>query len=174
MSVSQKNAVQIASMASGSMRVAQLAVTPKGTMADIHTRKESWSQNTIHAMLNSVRCATSGKRKVTMGASNMKAMREALVEIDELTNLLDIPEDKKNPLLSPSHSFVAVKMRKIIKKALEEPARNCDVGTPKEQQGRFLKFCDSHTSCPSCPATKVHAHCELVWAQMPYEEGGAK
>lgn len=58
--------------------------------------------------------------------ANNKAMREALVEIDELTNLLDISENKKNLLFAPSHSFVAVKMRKIIKKALEEPARNCD------------------------------------------------
>lgn len=61
-----------------------------------------------------------------MESSNNKAMHDALVEIDELTNLLDIPEDKKNRLISPSHSFVAVKIRKIIKKALEEPPRNCE------------------------------------------------
>jgi hypothetical protein len=63
MSGSQKNAVPIASMASVSMRVAQLAVTQKETMADIYTRKESWYQNTILAMLINVMCATFGKRK---------------------------------------------------------------------------------------------------------------
>jgi hypothetical protein len=61
MSGSQKNAVQIASMASVSMRVAQLVVTQKETTADIQTRKEN--QNTIHTMLINVMCATFGKRK---------------------------------------------------------------------------------------------------------------
>ena len=109
-------------------------------------------------------------------AANNKAMREALLEIDELTNLLDIPEDKKK-LLAPSHSFVAVKMRKIIKKALEEPARNCDMGTDKEQMMRFEGFCFDNRSrergCGDCPI-KGSPCCELAWAQRSYEEGGAK
>lgn len=117
-----------------------------------------------------------------MEANNMVAMREALEAIDELTNLLDIPEDKKNLLVSPSHSFIAVKMRRIIKKALEEPPRNCDVGTVAEQEVRFDDFCMAHKEIKepglkvcldSCPLVKK-GFCDLHWAQMPYEEGGTK
>ena len=111
-----------------------------------------------------------------MAASNTVALREALVEIDELTNLLDISETKKNLLFAPSHSFVAVKMRKIIKKALEEPARNCDVGTYHGQYHRFCDFCANHKCDISCPAypggTFHHTECVMRWAQIPYEKGG--
>lgn len=51
--------------------------------------------------------------------SEIEEVRTALGEIDELTNLLDVPEDPKNPNpLVPSHSYVAVKIRKIIQKLL--------------------------------------------------------
>jgi len=107
-----------------------------------------------------------------MEANNMKAIRDALVEIDELTNLLDVPEDKQNLLVSPSHSFIAVKMRKIVKKALEEPPRNCDVGTPEEQNERFNKFCCAHKCCHGCPLDG-EPYCQLAWSQMPYTESEA-
>ena len=59
------------------------------------------------------------------------------------------------------------------------PRRNCDVGTPKEQLGRFNKFCYAYLSpengCGGCPLNGEPC-CELAWAQLPYEaeEGGAK
>ena len=56
------------------------------------------------------------------------------------------------------------------------PRRNCDVGTPKEQLGRFNKFCYAHLSpeigCGGCPLNGEPC-CELAWAQTPYE-GGTK
>lgn len=63
------------------------------------------------------------------------------------------------------------------KSALAEPVKNCEVGTPKEQNERHNKFCYAHRShekgCGVCPLCGEPC-CELAWAQMPYEEGGAK
>lgn len=57
------------------------------------------------------------------------------------------------------------------------PLRNCDVGTAEEQCDRFLRFCQSR-GCVNCEIGDGNRakfpSCELVWAQMPYEEGGAK
>jgi hypothetical protein len=75
------------------------------------------------------------------------------------------------------------------KAALAAPARNCDVGTAEEQTVRYRKFCSSHKYLGSdfshickgfgkgrCPFfnSRTKSQCELAWAQMPYEEGGAK
>jgi len=66
--------------------------------------------------------------------------------------------------------------------ALSKPPRNCNVGTAQEQEKRFAKFCDAHkwvddegvNACSAyCPLYKI-TECALHWAQMPYEEGGAK
>ena len=57
--------------------------------------------------------------------------------------------------------------------------RNCDVGTVEEQAERFHAFCASNKkcgdvySCERCQFNSVE-DCELAWAQMPYEEGGAE
>lgn len=69
-----------------------------------------------------------------------------------------------------------------IQKALLEKPRNCDVGTAEEQGKRFQEFCDDSQTdedfCSMCArcSLKKEGHCEIVWAQMPYEaeEGGAK
>lgn len=52
------------------------------------------------------------------------------------------------------------------------PRRNCDVGTPMEQVERQMNFCRNHPRCAECPCAGVvrYNKCELVWAQMPYEE----
>ena len=60
------------------------------------------------------------------------------------------------------------------RKALSEPARNCDVGTADEQSERFDKFCDEQCmkSCKACPVYKAMTtdyECFSRWAQMPYE-----
>ena len=64
------------------------------------------------------------------------------------------------------------------KAALSEPIRNCDVGTAEEQAERFDAHCRKHMGCLTCPLREkdggVPKHCEFVWSQMPYEEGGAK
>ena len=102
-----------------------------------------------------------------MEANNNAKMREALVEIDELTNLLDIPEDKKNLLFAPSHSFVAVKIRKIIKRALEEPARNCDV-PHKDEHELWLRW---QAYCAEIYPSMVSFS---TWLLAPAQEEGAK
>ena len=120
-----------------------------------------------------------------MEANDMKALREALVAINKNTDLLDIAEDIA-PKLHPSHSFVAVQIRKIVRAALAKTPRQCDVGTPDEQSERFENFCLKHIGCAEetggrhcvgCPLEKASKNitqkCELYWAQMPYEKGGA-
>ena len=70
---------------------------------------------------------------------------------------------------------------KTIKKAraaLSDNPRNCDVGTEDEQSERFDAHCRKHMGCLTCPLREkdggVPKHCELAWAQLPYEEGCAK
>lgn len=67
--------------------------------------------------------------------------------------------------------------------ALSAPPRNCDVGTAGEQYRRWTRFCkfrnESRKTCLGCPVYAEqnkgqNSTCELIWAQMPYEEGGAK
>jgi hypothetical protein len=76
-----------------------------------------------------------------------------------------------------------LEMRSQVDAALAAPPRNCDVGTVKEQDERFHRFCAEHRtgSCAGChnpvgdyTVAKGVRECALVWAQMPYEEGGAK
>ncbi len=70
-----------------------------------------------------------------------------------------------------------------IVSALSAPPRNCDVGTPEEQDERFKNFCLSYYEpcnvdgeCWKCPLFKTKTRCPIAWAQTPYEaeEGGAK
>lgn len=98
-------------------------------------------------------------------------MREALTKILNLTNSLD-----EDCAVDP------VEIRDIAKAALAAPPRNCDVGTVKEQSQRFDAFCDEHKyvgddganwCSRTCPCYN-EINCGVQWAQMPYEEGGAK
>ena len=68
----------------------------------------------------------------------------------------------------------------VCEKALAEPPRNCDVGKPEEQYKRHEKLCDN-TACIDCPVHEKFDFkqascwsCQLVWAQMPYNESEAK
>ena len=61
--------------------------------------------------------------------------------------------------------------------ALAEPPRNCDVGTVDEQNYRHGLWCCAHDVNGDMEADCAHnacSQCILKWAQMPYEEGGAK
>lgn len=62
--------------------------------------------------------------------------------------------------------------------ALAEPVRNCEVGTVAEQAKRFEEYCESEVCkrkrCKSRAKALCIERCALEWAQMPYEEGGAK
>jgi hypothetical protein len=66
--------------------------------------------------------------------------------------------------------------------ALEAPARNCDVGTPKEQAVRKGEYCLRHapfpdSTCDDCPLRNYNIaqperpegySCDLAWGQLPY------
>ena len=105
---------------------------------------------------------------------NAAKMREALSRIlgiaDHLQTRFAIPK-----LASEEIS----ELKQIAESALSTPPRNCDVGTVEEQAERFHAFCASNKkcgdvySCERCQFNSVE-DCELAWAQMPYEEGGAK
>ena len=59
-----------------------------------------------------------------------------------------------------------------VKAVLSAPPRNCEVGTADEQVRRHLEWCERNAyKCQSTPSCAV---CLAEWAQMPYEEGGAK
>lgn len=69
------------------------------------------------------------------------------------------------------------KIKNIIKAALAEPIRNCDVGTAEEQETMFTEFCDAHkyvgdegalVCSRDCPCYKG-LDCGIQWSQMPYE-----
>lgn len=116
-----------------------------------------------------------------MEANNMKAMREALEQILALARARGLFE-----------------IQSLSETALAAPPRNCDVGTAAEQVERFKEYCQSNMQyywdmfgthegadgwdCKEdCPVGKMIDkndsfcdHCELLWAQMPYEEGGEK
>ncbi len=67
---------------------------------------------------------------------------------------------------------------KVIDTALSAPPRNCDVGTPREQELRMNEWCcdgNMHCRCgdDSCSIYNVETNCVFDWLQMPYE-GGAK
>ena len=100
---------------------------------------------------------------------NAAAMREAL---EALVGVID-ECDSGDPLWWHIGAK-GVKPLKDARAALAAPPRNCDVGTVEEQSERYHALCDSN-ECTSCPCKfTVRTYCALIWAQMPYEEGGAK
>lgn len=108
-----------------------------------------------------------------MKASNVKDMRETLETVHR------IAYTAKNDF----DVFAGIeRIRRISEAALAKPPRNCDVGTPEEQWRRFKKHCEENLQaddpdyCSSiCDVNGgCVSECALKWAQMPYEEGGAK
>lgn len=127
-----------------------------------------------------------------MEANNMAELREAL----ETTNNLF-----EHGVICTSYANSAEEMEQVeelyrkAKSALATPARNCDVGTAEEQVERFKEYCAENMQyyrdmCGThegaggwdcredCPIGKMIDkndsfcdHCELIWAQMPYEKG---
>lgn len=110
------------------------------------------------------------KKKMMKSANNMVVMRETLATIANMASKVD-----------NVGCVIACKMAKAIIRradaALRAPARNCDVGTAKEQAERFNAFCSAHYDinnvdgeCSRCPLTGNGDTCEFGWAQMPYKE----
>ena len=128
-----------------------------------------------------------------MADGNIAAMREAIGKALWCLNWMDENTDDK------SIKDHLAKPIELLTAALAAPPRNCDVGTAEEQTERFESFCQSNMQfyqdmfghddegrldgwdCrKDCPIGQmidigeaVADHCQLAWAQMPYEaEGG--
>ena len=116
-------------------------------------------------------------------AGNAAAMLKALELVNKIYDLLSKP------------CIVIEEVRHACQKAravlISMPQRNCDVGTAEEQWKRFDEFCIAwEESGPDggcsdgCPCMAIKSKesdgcfgksgCFAIWAQMPYEEGGAK
>ena len=95
-------------------------------------------------------------------------LREALVKAQTALKICEWPDGTRM-------EGVAELMRQIDA-ALAEPVKNCEVGTVDEQTERKYEFCQKQGSCSNCPFDRGPSitPCVLAWAQMPYEEGGAK
>ena len=113
----------------------------------------------------------SEKQKIGNGAK----MREALVQVSSSL----CPACRRRNCKGCPRSVAP--FMSAVRKALAEPPRNCDVGTPEEQYARWRRFCDSQKCCNNqCPVYRLadvcgsKASCNLIWAQMPYEEGGER
>jgi len=68
------------------------------------------------------------------------------------------------------------KLCDYLKSALAEPPRNCDIGTPEEQENRFDAFCKGVNGCRDCIIyiRGQNGYCHSAWSQMPYKKGGSK
>ena len=60
---------------------------------------------------------------------------------------------------------------RMAKEALDEPLRNCDVGTVKDKYDRFKLWClaGNNTDCENVCCIDRTMKCLLGWAKMPYE-----
>lgn len=88
------------------------------------------------------------------GQGNAAALREALVKIRDI--IMCGCFDGR----SPAHIV------NICDAALAKPPRNCDIGTPKEQERRYKAIGEVYHTL-----TMKNA---LAWAQMLYKEGDEK
>ena len=105
--------------------------------------------------------------------NNAAAMRKALVQVSRIAvemtrkTITGESEDRKTV------DRWALRLCDIACDGISAPPRNCDVGTAEEQYARVRAFCERHKE--DCPENDVlQKNCALIWAQMPYEEGGAK
>ena len=99
-----------------------------------------------------------------MEASNVKEMRKAPERQAHFLQRLHAQEGE-NGVVSKVRLEEEIK---AVTAALSAPPRQCDVGTAKEQKQRYDEW-RNHDELRA-----VFGLDKLDWAQMPYEEGGAK
>ena len=90
-----------------------------------------------------------------MEASNIKAMRDALLKVKKLFDGRIMVQKA----VREAHE--------VVNAALSAPPGNCDVGTPEDQHNRFMRFCDSK-SMGYCWGRGCRK-CMAQWGQIPYE-----
>ena len=110
-------------------------------------------------------------------AAKLREALEAIISGYENADLCDMNYGEW--CHDPANVCVNVPLCKAIheaRAALAAPPRNCDVGTPEEQEDRFRRYCNSRgTFCGDCPLyNNRRGECRFAWAQLPYTEGGAK
>ena len=125
---------------------------------------------------------------------NAKKLREALKEtqsvIEKCMEILNsIPDGVEYDGLIDDVADELCDLREShVNAALSAPPRNCDVGTPEEQERRWHANCG--IGIPNCKHCNVYEQarksglvddknmirfdCRFIWAQMPYKEGGSK
>lgn len=125
-------------------------------------------------------------KKETTTVGNAAALREALEAAHEF--VYTACRQNIDVMVKDKHGERVVKSKDVLYKiysALSAPARQCDVGTAKEQDARFSRFCVNQRSgsCVGCQdavggftVANGIRECALVWAQTPYaaEEGTGK
>ena len=138
-----------------------------------------------------------GKKMTGIDKDIFRATRRLTTLLNEACNhrnylcpYLEKLDEAANMALEGYQKDYPVDVAAIIaddRKAMIKPRRNCDVGTPDEQAERFENFCLKYIGCAEetggrhcvgCPMEKASKNitqkCELYWAQLPSEEGGAK
>lgn len=140
--------------------------TTKGILAEMRGLvKPGETLENTYEMLNGLaeRYEAAHKREV----GNVAKMREAL---------------KAVRMFLDGYTVNNLELRRMVDAALAAPPRNCDVGTVVEQDECFEAFCkryfrDDAPCSESCPCRLwglLGGTCSIRWAQMPYDEGGAK
>lgn len=113
---------------------------------------------------------------------NPSALREAAEKtratLEEALKILNEISDgeagKLNARIEDVADAICEVTQQTIPAALAEPARNCDVGTPRQQADRMRHFClHDQGGCGVCSRRKdmTFRECVMDWAQMPYTEG---
>jgi hypothetical protein len=110
-------------------------------------------------------------KEATMDA-DIKNLQDALEWLDRSIR----EEAELDGEMSNTH---AIQLGFIQNMLAKFPRRNCDVGTAEEQQARHCAWCRKHGINGDNKVNCAHPDtscdlCALRWAQMPYEEGGAK
>ena len=130
--------------------------------------------------------ATAEKSSVVGNAAKVREALEALIPVAEhglsaRTYSLNCTVGATNVKAARALVEQAKEAITDARAALAAPPRNCDVGTAEEQEARYKNNCGK--GIPNCTECKTFAFkkerhmkcdCKFVWAQMPYEEGGAK
>lgn len=96
--------------------------------------------------------------------SNVQKMREALREIQDLADALDIDEPNVVAILD------------VCRDALSLPLLNCNVGTAEDLIRRHESYCGNSVDSFACingPGSECKK-CFAKWLQKPYVEGGTE
>ena len=104
---------------------------------------------------------------------NAAAMFEALMRIEkmahcDLCNVYPQYRDKFNGIIGG--------IEREARTALAASPRNCDVGTPDEQGGRFDRFCHAagwdncSKACPLYAHSRTRDDCAIQWANMLFTD----